>query len=253
MPVYRVHKTADYTVMSNAHLKDKEMSLKAKGLLSVMLSLPENWDYSINGLCAICKENVTAIKSTLTELRALGYLIVTKKMPNETESGRIEYQYDIFETKKQEKEKQDIESLHLESLHIDDHIQLNTYTSNTKKTNIENKNKERKNVKGSFDEIIAEYAKGDQEITDLLQEWLKVRKAKRAAMTDRAIQMNIEKLNSIASQSNMTVAEYLKEVICRGWAAFYAIHTYGKPVKKIGQNGIEIKQDEEDDLSDIFK
>ncbi len=85
------------------------------------------------------------------------------------------------------------------------------------------KKKERKN--NSFDSIIAAYTT-DAEITELLQEWLKVRKAKRAAMTDRAIQMNIDKLDKLAHESRMSVAEYLKEVICRGWAAFYAINDY---------------------------
>lgn len=85
------------------------------------------------------------------------------------------------------------------------------------------KKKERKN--NSFDSIIAAYT-ADAEIKELLQEWLKVRKAKRAAMTDRAIQMNIDKLDKLAHESRMSVAEYLKEVICRGWAAFYAINDY---------------------------
>lgn len=91
MSVIRVNKTKNYTVMSNEHLKDKRLSLKAKGLLSVMLSLPDTWDYSISGLVAICKESETAVKSTLNELKSCGYLVVTKKMPNETESGRTEY------------------------------------------------------------------------------------------------------------------------------------------------------------------
>ena len=94
------------------------------------------------------------------------------------------------------------------------------------------KKKERKN--NSFDSIIAAYT-ADAEITELLQEWLKVRKAKRAAMTDRAIQMNIDKLDKIAAESNMTVTEYLKEIICRGWAAFYPIKNFtgtGRTEKK---------------------
>ena len=97
MTVIRVNKTTDYTVMSNTHLKEKGMSLKAKGLLSLMLSLPDSWDYSIVGLCAICKENETAIKSTLSELKLFGYLVITKKKPNETASGRYEYEYNIYE------------------------------------------------------------------------------------------------------------------------------------------------------------
>ena len=65
MSVIRVEKTKDYTVMSNYHLREKKMSLKAKGLLSLMLALPPNWDYSIRGLVSICKEKELAIKNTL--------------------------------------------------------------------------------------------------------------------------------------------------------------------------------------------
>lgn len=97
MAVIRVNKTQNYTVMSNKHLQEKTLSLKAKGLLSLMLALPDDWDYSIAGLCKICRENETAIKGALNELREAGYVKVTKKFPNQTDSGRIEYIYDIFE------------------------------------------------------------------------------------------------------------------------------------------------------------
>ena len=99
--------------------------------------------------------------------------------------------------------------------------------------NIANNIKESKkeSLKSSFNIIISNYSKGDEELTDLLGEWLKVRKAKRAAMTDRAIQMNIDKLDKLAAESKMSVPEYLKEVICRGWAAFYKITDYSKSGK----------------------
>ena len=77
MEVIRINKTQNYTVMSNYHLKEKDMSLKAKGLLSLMLSLPDSWDYSIAGLVSICKENETEIKSILKELEEFGYLEIT--------------------------------------------------------------------------------------------------------------------------------------------------------------------------------
>ena len=114
MAVFRVNKNRNYTVMSNYHLRDKSLSLKAKGLLSQMLSLPEDWDYTIQGLCSINKEKEASINSTLNELKDNGYLKVTKKMPNETKSGRIEYVYDIYETPKQEGEKQDLENQGIE-------------------------------------------------------------------------------------------------------------------------------------------
>lgn len=139
--VIRVNKTADFTVMSNYHLKDKGLSLKAKGLLSVMLSLPDEWDYSVAGLAALCVENETAVKSALKELKKCGYLIVTKKMPDKTKSGRIEYEYDVYE---QPHEKQGVEILPLEILPIEiqaveNQGQLNTNKSNTKELNISSK------------------------------------------------------------------------------------------------------------------
>jgi len=95
--VCRVNKTRDFTIMSNCHLNSKNLSLKAIGLLCKILSLRDDWDYSISGLSSICKEKETAIKAALDELKEWGYLVVTKLMPNETESGRIEYVYDFYE------------------------------------------------------------------------------------------------------------------------------------------------------------
>ena len=135
MSVIKVHKTENYTVMSNHHLRNKDMSLKAKGLLSLMLSLPNDWDYSIAGLVKICKESETSIKSTLAELKELGYLNVIKLMPDKTETGRIEYIYNIYEMPKQEGKKQEVENLPLEILQVDFIRQLNTKEESTKESN----------------------------------------------------------------------------------------------------------------------
>lgn len=94
MAVIRVNKTKNYTVMSNEHLKDKSLSLKAKGLLSIMLSLPDNWTYSINGLTSLCKESEKTIRTILNELKTFNYLKVTKER---TEKGTFAYIYDIYE------------------------------------------------------------------------------------------------------------------------------------------------------------
>lgn len=128
MSVIRVNKTKNYTVMSNYHLRDKGLSLKAIGLLSKILSLPDNWDYSISGLVAICKEQRSAVESALKELRENGYVTVDKLMPNQTESGRIEYVYNIYENPCQVRQgngKQDIENLYLESQVVENNEQLN--------------------------------------------------------------------------------------------------------------------------------
>lgn len=94
MATFRINKTKDFTVMSNYHLRDRGLSLKAKGLLSIMLSLPDTWDYSMPGLCALCAEGVTAVKSAMGELKSRGYLQVEKSYDK---AGRFEYEYNVYE------------------------------------------------------------------------------------------------------------------------------------------------------------
>ena len=78
MAVFRVERIKDYTVMSNHHLRSKNLSLKAKGLLSQMLSLPDDWDYTLKGLAAINKESVDAIRTAIWELEDAGYVVRTR-------------------------------------------------------------------------------------------------------------------------------------------------------------------------------
>lgn len=105
----------------------------------------------------------------------------------------------------------------------------------------------------AFDAIIESYTT-DSKTIKLLNEWLKVRKAKRVPTTENSLQMNLAKLDSLAEESKMTVPEYLLEVIRRGWAAFYPIVSYGKKdnSKTYGKNGVAIKQTEDDDLEGVF-
>lgn len=93
--VFRVNKTKNYTVMSNYHLQDKNLSYKAKGLLSCMLSLPDDWNYSVRGIKAISKESIKAINSILKELEENYYLKRIRKQEN---NGRFYYEYNIYET-----------------------------------------------------------------------------------------------------------------------------------------------------------
>lgn len=93
--VFRINKTKNYTVMSNYHLQDKNLSFKAKGLLSCMLSLPDDWNYSIRGLASISKEGIKAINSILKELEENYYLKRERKQEN---NGRFYYEYNIYET-----------------------------------------------------------------------------------------------------------------------------------------------------------
>ena len=86
MAVFRIEKTRDYTVMANHHLKNRSLSLKAKGLLSVMLSLPEDWDYTLKGLAHISKESIDAIREGIRELETAGYIIRSR---SRNEKGQL--------------------------------------------------------------------------------------------------------------------------------------------------------------------
>ena len=91
MAVFRIEKTRDYTVMSNHHLRDMSLSLKAKGLLSLMLSLPENWYYTMKGLSRICKDGIDSISGGIRELEEHGYLIRERVRGANGQLGSIEY------------------------------------------------------------------------------------------------------------------------------------------------------------------
>lgn len=122
MAVIRVNKTAEYTVLSNYHFKEKEMSLKAKGLLSLMLSLPDNWDYSIAGLVTLSKDGKDSVMNALIELEQFGYLERTRLFDKQ---GRFAgYNYDIYERPYAEKP-------YAEKPNTENPPQLNTNQLNT--------------------------------------------------------------------------------------------------------------------------
>ena len=96
MPFFRVNKTKDYTIMANHHLKNRDLSLKAKGLLSVMLSLPEDWHFTVHGLASICKEGRDSISGAVRELEEAGYIVRHRLRDKEGHINGLEYI--IYET-----------------------------------------------------------------------------------------------------------------------------------------------------------
>lgn len=94
MEQFNIKKIEGYTVMSNHHLRDKTLSYSARGLLSFLLSLPDSWDYSFNGLVAISKEGKDAIRSILNELKEAKYIIISQ---HRDEKGRFKANYDVYE------------------------------------------------------------------------------------------------------------------------------------------------------------
>jgi len=95
MAVFRVDKIKDYTVMSNHHLRNISLSMKAKGLMSLMLSLPDNWDYTLSGLATISTDGLSSIRAAVAELEAAGHL---KRRRIRNDKGQLaETEYTILE------------------------------------------------------------------------------------------------------------------------------------------------------------
>lgn len=143
MAVFRVEKTRDYTVMANHHLRNTALSLKAKGLLSLMLSLPDDWDYTLKGLARICRDGVDSIAAAVKELEDAGYVIRERVRD---QNGRVgEMEYTIME---QPSPKRDfpVQENSVQGNPVQEkpeqekRPQLNTKESNTKISNIQESN-----------------------------------------------------------------------------------------------------------------
>ena len=163
--VIRVIKNRNYTVMSNTHLKDKRLSLKAIGLLSVVLGLPEDWHYTVNGLVGIVKDGKDSVESAIKELKKNGYLRVEKIYPN-ANSNRIQYQYTFFENP-QEVDFQPLENQGIEKQSVETQVLENPYTykdTNKPNTNKFNTNKQSKHKYGEYSHVLLT----DKEHTHLL-------------------------------------------------------------------------------------
>lgn len=159
MSVFRVEKNKNFTVMANYHLNDQELSLKAKGLLSFMLSLPEDWDYSIKGLSARNKEGVKSIRAILRELEERGYL-VRKRI--QSGNGHFDYEYYIYEKPQPHTLLPHTLQGHTVEGHALDGTQLNTQELNTQQQSTHSENN--KLNRGKFQKPTIE------EVSDYIQE-----------------------------------------------------------------------------------
>lgn len=243
MSVIKVNKTKDYTIMSNYHFKERNMSLKAKGLLSLMLSLPADWDYSIAGLVAICKENETAIKSTLDELKQFGYLEVIKHIPTKENGGRIEYEYIVYEQKIhkintneievkvgkdliQGIEKQGIENLGVEVLEVENPIQYNT-------NNKELKNKKLNNIKEQ--QCILDSFEFSDKVKTSIDTWLQYKKEKGQTYKPSGLTALCKKLEQmIKENSENYLIQAINYSMSQNYSGIFAEKSYlnEKPIIK---------------------
>ena len=135
MAVFRIERTRDYTVMSNHHLRNHELSLKAKGLISMMLSLPDDWNYTTRGLAKICKEGVDAIGNALRELETAGYIVRHQLRDRQSRISDTEYViYEQPQPRQPDTASPDTENLYLDKPDTEKPAELNIEKSNTQKS-----------------------------------------------------------------------------------------------------------------------
>ena len=211
MAVIRVNKNKNYTIMSNYHFKDKNMSLKAKGLLSMMLSLPDNWNYSVEGLVAISKESKTVIQSTLKELEDLKYL---KRTRLQNSKGQFEYIYDIYE-------KPQTENPYMDNMPLLNIKELNTNNINNKKNKKETE----------FDSLIKNNFE-NEELKQTVYEFIKMRKAIKKPLTTRGLELMIDKLKKMTSNTNEQI-QILNNSIMNNWLGIFPLKEEEKQKEKV--------------------
>lgn len=225
MAVVRVNNTKGFTVMSNYHFQDKEISLKAKGLLGLMLSLPSNWDYSVNGLAAIVKENKAAVQTVLKELEEHKYL---KRTRVQDETGRFDYIYDIYE-KPYDKlpctENPCTENPCTDIPCTENQPQINTNKQSTNKQNTKelntNEYKEKNIKKESVNSVIAEYTE-NKDLQDALHGFVEMRNKARKPLTVRAMKLSLNVLDNLAVD-DVTKIAIVNQSIVHTWSTFYKL------------------------------
>lgn len=224
MAVIRTIKNENYTIMCNTHLRDKNLSLKAKGLLSMMLSLPDKWHYSVKGLEGICKESKNTINSVLNELEDNNYLVRRRRYCN----GKIsEWEYIIFENNENHDEEllhlknEDIENEDIENEDIENRdVYKITKELNTKELNT-NEYKEKNIKKESVNSVIAEYTE-NKDLQDALHGFVEMRTKARKPLTVRAMKLSLNVLDNLAVD-DVTKIAIVNQSIVHSWSTFYKL------------------------------
>ena len=260
MSVFRVHKNENYTVLSNYHFKEKEMTLKAKGLLSLMLSLPDNWDYSAAGLVTLSKDGKDSVNAALKELEKFGYL---KRTQATGDGGKFSgYNYEIYEMPNADikTDKPTTEKPLTENPSTGNPQQLNTNKSTTKKLNIkedeEEEKKEKKPPKTSTYDAIINGKIFDPNVKAALYEFIKMRKLIKKPLTDFALEKLIDKLFKISYDPAVQI-EVLENSILNNWQDIYKPKKTNTPAtKNTAKNDTEAEllsiEIDEDDKLDYF-
>lgn len=216
MAIMRVHKTDNYTVMSNNHFKERQMSLKAKGLLSLMLSLPNSWDYSISGLVKLSKDGKDGVMSALGELEKFGYLQRVRIKDSKGKFSGIEY--NIYEQPQKAFPIADnpISANQNEGKQIAENPpQLNTNTLNTKEVNTKGLNTNKDIYREALENI------KDIELRSLYEEYIEMREEMQAPVTKRGLDMLINRNERLSNLDIELQKALLEAAILNNWKNVY--------------------------------
>lgn len=218
MSIMRVHKTSNFTVMSNYHFKEKKMSLKAKGLLSLMLSLPDDWDYSVSGLATLSKDGKDSIMSALGELEKFGYLSRVRLTNEKGQFTGIEY--NIYEQPQMDSPMSEnpISANQMAENPISvKAAQLNTNSIKDElNKDINGLNKNKAEMDGLLDSLV-----DNEELKELYQDYIEMRDNMQAPLTKRGLKMLIERCERL-SKHNIKVQKLLLEAaIINNWKNVY--------------------------------
>jgi hypothetical protein len=213
MSIVRVNKTANFTVMSNYHFKEKKMSLKAKGLLSLMLSLPDDWNYSISGLVKLSKDGKDSVMSALTELERFGYLTRVKLTNEKGQFAGIEY--NVFEEPQEEfpiAAKQNEGKQKAAKQNAEKPQQLNTKELNNLN------NKIIYNINNYIDILDSV---PDPQLRNLYASFLDNRAYMGAPLTRKGLELLIERVRELAGLDTYKQQELLKTALINNWKNVY--------------------------------
>lgn len=216
MAVIKVQKRTGYTVVDNGFIRDKNLSLKAIGLMLKMCSLPPEWDFSVAGLSAICKEGMTSIRSALKELEENSYLVRERK---NSEKGYFVYEYILYESK---------DLRHTENTHTVETHTANTHTLNRTQINKDLKitNKLKKDKKNMYIEIsecidILDTLPKDDRLRNLVVDFFESRKHSNAPLNRKGLILFIERLRELGGLDVEKQKQLLKTALINGWKNVY--------------------------------
>ena len=230
MAVFRVNKNTNYTCMSNVHLRDSALSLRARGLMSLILSLPDNWNYSKHGLLKLINESEFILDNTLDELKDRGYLVIEKHKPK-SGSNRYSYIYNIYEVPRQDPNFQGVEIQGVENQGLEnqgvENYPLNKVLkeSITDKRNTEGVSTKTHKAQSAVDVLIDSYTE-DAELKEALREYRESRKALKKPLTEGALKRCLSTLDKLAGSTSEKIA-IVNQSIERGWVGLFQIDKRG--------------------------